>query len=183
MATKTKGRGERGPARTSVRSHLSPWARDALGIGLVVIGVLAVLGLWFEAAGPVGRGLDWFLHGAIGIAAVAFPVIAVYWGVLLLRGSAEQDRVRMFIGFVIAFVGVLALLSLVRGHPRPFGGFDMVSEAAGAIGALAAWPLGKLVSRIGVVVVWSGVVVLGLLVFTGTPLSAVWERIREAFIR
>ena len=183
MATKTKGRGERGPARTSVRSHLSPWARDALGIGLVVIGVLAVLGLWFEAAGPVGRGLDWFLHGAIGIAAVAFPVIAVYWGVLLLRGSAEQDRVRMFIGFVIAFVGVLALLSLVRGHPRPFGGFDRVSEAAGAIGALAAWPLGKLVSRIGVVVVWSGVVALGLLVFTGTPLSAVWERIREAFIR
>jgi S-DNA-T family DNA segregation ATPase FtsK/SpoIIIE len=184
LATKTKGRGKaRGPARTSVRSHLSPWARDALGIGLVVLGLLAILGLWFEAAGPVGRGLDWFLHASIGIAAVVFPVIAVYWGVLLLRDGAEQDRVRMFIGFTIAFVGVLALLSLFRGHPRPFGGYDRLSEAAGAIGAAAAWPLGKLVSRIGVFVVWSGVAVLGLLVFTGTPLSAVWERVRDAFTR
>jgi len=184
LATKTKGRGKaRGPARTSVRSHLSPWARDALGIGLVVLGLLTVLGLWFEAAGPVGRGLDWSLHAAVGLAAVVFPVIAVFWGVLLLRGNAEQDRVRMFIGFAIALVGVLALLSLLRGHPRPFAGYDRVSEAAGVIGAMAAWPLGKLVSRIGVVIVWSGVVVLGLLIFTGTPLSSVWDRVRGMFSR
>ncbi|HET7236212.1 MAG TPA: DNA translocase FtsK 4TM domain-containing protein [Actinomycetota bacterium] len=184
MATKTKGRGRsRGPARTSVRSHLSPWARDALGIGLVVLGLLAVLGLWFGSAGPVGRGLDWVLHASIGVAAVAFPVIAVYWGVLLLRDTAEQDRVRMFIGFLIAFVGVLGLISLARGNPRPFGGYDKVADAAGAIGALGAWPLGKLISRIGVAIVWTGAVVLGLLIFTGTPLSAVWERIRGAFER
>jgi S-DNA-T family DNA segregation ATPase FtsK/SpoIIIE len=184
VAAKTKGRGRsRGPARASVRSHLSPWARDALGIGLVVLGLLAVLGLWFEAAGPVGRGLDWILHASIGIAAVAFPVIAVYWGVVLLRDGAEGERVRMFIGFLIASVGVLALLSLFRDNPRPLGGYAKVSDAAGVVGALASWPLGKLVSRIGVVVVWTGAVVLGLLIFTGTPLSAVWERIRDAFAR
>jgi S-DNA-T family DNA segregation ATPase FtsK/SpoIIIE len=105
LASKSRGRASgRGAARarTSVRQHLAPWARDALGIGLVVLGLLAVLGLWFEAAGPVGRGLDWALHGSIGLAAVAFPVIAVYWGVLLLRDTAEDTRVRMFIGFAIS---------------------------------------------------------------------------------
>jgi S-DNA-T family DNA segregation ATPase FtsK/SpoIIIE len=184
VASKTKGRGRgRGSARTPVRTQLSPWARDALGIGLVVLGALAILGLWFDAAGPVGRGLDRFLHASIGIAAVAFPLLTVYWGILLLRDGAQGERARMFIGFLLAFVGILALLSLLRGHPRPLGGYDRLGDAAGVIGSLAAWPLGKLVSRIGVVVVWGGVIVLGLLIFTGTPLSEVWERVRGRFAR
>ncbi|HEV8057925.1 MAG TPA: hypothetical protein VGQ01_05450, partial [Actinomycetota bacterium] len=72
MAGSSRGRGRKtkGNARTSVRTHLRPWARDALGIGLVVLALLAVLGLWFEAAGPVGRGLDWLLHATFGLAAV-----------------------------------------------------------------------------------------------------------------
>jgi DNA segregation ATPase FtsK/SpoIIIE, S-DNA-T family len=183
VARTTKGRGQRTKKRPSVRSHLRPWARDALGIGLVVLALLAVLGLWFGSAGPVGRGLDWLLHATFGIAAVVFPLLALYWGLMLLRGSAEQDRLRMFIGFAIAAVGVLALISLWQGNPRPFGGYDRVSGAAGVVGALASWPLGKLVSGIGVAIVWGGAVLLGVLIFTGTPLSAIWDRIAETFSR
>jgi S-DNA-T family DNA segregation ATPase FtsK/SpoIIIE len=179
VAGTTKGRAK----RPSVRSHLRPWARDALGIGLVVLALLAVLGLWFGSAGPVGAGLDWLLHAIFGIAAVIFPILALYWGLILLRGSAEQDRMRMFIGFAIAAAGVLGLISLWQGNPRPFGGYDRVSGAAGVVGALASWPLGKLVSGIGVAIVWSGAVLLGLLIFTGTPLSAIWDRIVDAFTR
>jgi S-DNA-T family DNA segregation ATPase FtsK/SpoIIIE len=183
VARTTKGRGQRTKKRPSVRSHLRPWARDALGIGLVVLALLAVLGLWFGSAGPVGRGLDWLLHATFGIAAVVFPLLALYWGLMLLRGSAEQDRLRMFIGFAIAAVGVLALISLWQGNPRPFGGYDRVSGAAGVVGALASWPLGKVVSGMGVAIVWGGAVLLGLLIFTGTPLSAIWDRIAETFSR
>ena len=185
MATKSSTRGKKPArrARTSFRQHLAPWARDALGIGLVVVALLSVLGLWFEAAGPVGRGIDWVLHATMGVSAVAFPVIAVYWGVLLLRGTAEDDRLRMFIGFALAFVGALALISLWRGNPRPLGGYVKVSDAAGFVGALAAHPLGKLVSKIGVAIVWGGAIVLGLLIFTGTALSAVVERVADRFRR
>jgi S-DNA-T family DNA segregation ATPase FtsK/SpoIIIE len=183
LASTTKGRGRSKGKRPSVRSHLRPWARDALGIGLVVLALLAILGLWFEAAGPVGRGLDWLLHATFGIAAVVFPILALYWGLVLLRGAAEQERLRMFIGFVIAAVGVLALISLWQGNPRPFGGYNRLSGAAGITGALASWPLGKLVSGIGVAIVWGGAVLLGLLIFSGTPLSAIWERIVDAFTR
>ena len=183
MASTTKGRGKKTSKRPSVRSHLRPWARDALGIGLVVLALLAILGLWFGSAGPVGRGLDWLLHATFGIAAVVFPILALYWGLILLRGTAEQDRMRMFIGFAIAAVGVLALMSLWHENPRPFGGYERLSGAAGITGALASWPLGKLVSGIGVAIVWGGAVLLGLLIFTGTPLSAIWERIVDAFTR
>jgi S-DNA-T family DNA segregation ATPase FtsK/SpoIIIE len=181
LASTTKGRGKGKSKRPSVRSHLRPWARDALGIGLVVLALLAMLGLWFGSAGPVGAGLDWLLHATFGIAAVVFPILALFWGLILLRGTAEQDRLRMFIGFSIAAIGVLALISLWQGNPRPFGGYERVSDAAGVTGALASWPLGKLVSGIGVAIVWGGAVLLGLLIFTGTPLSAIWERIVNAF--
>jgi S-DNA-T family DNA segregation ATPase FtsK/SpoIIIE len=182
LAGSSRRRGKKG-ARTSVRTHLKPWARDALGIGLVVLALLAVLGLWFEAAGPVGRGLDWLLHATFGLAVVAFPLLALYWGLVLLRGAPDQERLRMFIGFAIATVGVLGLLSLWQGNPRPFGGYARVSDAAGMVGALASWPLGKLVSGIGVAIVWGGAVLLGMLIFTGTPLSAIWDRIVDAFSR
>jgi DNA segregation ATPase FtsK/SpoIIIE, S-DNA-T family len=181
LASTTKGRGKGKSTRPSVRSHLRPWARDALGIGLVVLALLAILGLWFGSAGPVGAGLDWLLHATFGIGAVVFPILALFWGLILLRGTAEQDRLRMFIGFAIASVGVLALISLWQGNPRPFGGYERVSDAAGVMGALASWPLGKLVSGIGVAIVWGGAVLLGLLIFTGTPLSAIWDRIVDAF--
>jgi S-DNA-T family DNA segregation ATPase FtsK/SpoIIIE len=160
-----------------MRQHLAPWARDAFGIGLVVFALLAVLGLWFEGAGPLGRGTDWMLHAAVGLAAASVPVIALYWGAVLLRDGARDDRVRMFIGFAIALVGILALISLGRGNPKPFGGYEAVADAAGVVGAAAAWPLSKLVSRIGVAIVWTGAAVLGLLIFTGTPLSALVERL------
>jgi S-DNA-T family DNA segregation ATPase FtsK/SpoIIIE len=149
----------------------------------VVFGLISVLALWFDAAGVVGRGVDWALHGAIGAATVVFPVLALYWGVLLLRGTAEDDRTRMFIGFSIALVGALGLLSLWRGDPTPVDGWTAVEDAAGVLGAIAAWPLGRLLSEIGAAIVLGGITVLGLLIFTGTPLAAVGRGVAEVFRR
>ncbi|GIV00235.1 MAG: hypothetical protein KatS3mg014_1850 [Actinomycetota bacterium] len=180
MAKGTRGRGaRRAPARTPVREHLRPWARDALGIGLVVAALIAVLALWFDAAGVVGRGIAWTLRGAVGLAAAAFPLLALYWGVLLLRGTAEDERPRMGIGFGVALVGALGLLSLARGNPRPLDGLEALRDAAGVLGALSAWPLARLLSRIGAAIVLSGVTLLGALVFSGTPLAAVGRRLRS----
>ena len=119
----------RSPAKapkTSVRQILSPHARDAFGILLVVVALLAVLGVWFDAAGPVGDLLTWMLRGSLGVVAVAFPIVAVYWGILLLRDTAREDRVRMFIGFSILGLGVLGIVSLLGGKPGPRDGYDAV---------------------------------------------------------
>jgi S-DNA-T family DNA segregation ATPase FtsK/SpoIIIE len=162
-------------ARTPVRQHLAPWARDAAGIGLVVFSLIGALAVWFDAAGVVGHGINVVLHAAVGSAAVTFPIVALYWGMLLLRGAADEQRVRMFLGFVIAAIGGLSLLSLVRGNPRPVAGFDAIRDAGGVVGALAAWPLSVAVSVVGSAILGGGLAVLGLLIFSGTPLSAVWR--------
>jgi S-DNA-T family DNA segregation ATPase FtsK/SpoIIIE len=187
-ARKPAARGGRKPAakrpdRTPTRQILSPHARDAAGIGLVVLGLLGVLSLWFDAAGPVGHGLSRLLHAAAGLGAIALPVIGVYWGVVLLRDVAREDRVRMFIGFAVLAMGILGAVSLLRGNPSPFGSYADsrrvagFADAGGIVGAVAARPLSLVISPVGALIVDVALIVLGLLVFTGTPFSALRENI------
>jgi DNA segregation ATPase FtsK/SpoIIIE, S-DNA-T family len=171
---------KRKPSKTSVRTVLSPWARDALGIGLIVLALLAVLSVWIEAGGPVGRGIAWLIRGAFGIGAYAFPVFGAWWGFVLLRDTVREDRVRMFIGFAVLVAGVLGLVSLFAGNPSFADGWaheDGLSGAGGVVGALAAWPLARVISPIGGAIVCAGLATLGLLIFTGTPFAAVKEKI------
>jgi DNA segregation ATPase FtsK/SpoIIIE, S-DNA-T family len=148
---------------------------------LVVLGLLAVLGVWFEAAGPMGRGLEWLLRGTAGETAVVFPVVGVYWGVLLLRDTAREERLRMFIGFAVLSGAVLGMLSLFSGDPSPRGGYAAVSAAAGLFGALVAHPLASVISPIGAAVVCCGLFVLGTLVFTGTPVAVAYRTAYDFF--
>jgi DNA segregation ATPase FtsK/SpoIIIE, S-DNA-T family len=174
------------PPKTPVRQILSPHARDALGIGLVVLALLSVLGVWFGAAGPVGSGLDWSLRALFGVAAITFPFVGAYWGIVLLRDTARDSRVRMFIGFSLLGLGVLGLISLFGGNPIATAGWDGghhvgVAEAGGVLGALVAAPLANAISGIGAAIVSLGFMLLGLLIFTGTPIAVAARGVRDYF--
>jgi S-DNA-T family DNA segregation ATPase FtsK/SpoIIIE len=172
---------KKAPPKTPVHQILSPHARDALGIFLCVLALVAVLGLWFDAAGPVGDFLGWLFRGAWGVAAITFPLIGIYWGILLLRDTAREERVRMFIGFTVLGLGILGLLSLLGGNPRATAGYDAVAHAGGVVGALVAHPLSSLISPIGAAIVCLGSAMLGALIFTGTPIATVWAALRDFF--
>ncbi|MEX0754211.1 MAG: DNA translocase FtsK 4TM domain-containing protein [Actinomycetota bacterium] len=181
---KGSGRSKGSPSRTPVRAHLAPWARDAFGIALVVLALLSVLALWFDAAGVAGRGIEWALEGAFGLAAIVFPVVGIWWGIVLLRGSEEEERLRMFIGFALATAGILGIVSIVNGNPAPADGWDGgggtgIAEAGGLLGALVGWPLATTLSALGGGIVCGGLAFLGLLIFFGTPLSQIWVRVKE----
>ncbi len=177
----TKKPASKAPPKTPVRQILSPWARDAIGIGLVVLALLSVLGVWFDAAGPVGGWLTWLLRGAFGVAAAAFPVIGIWWGVILLRDTAREERVRMFIGFSVFGLGVLGILSLMGGNPAPREGYEELAWAGGILGAVVASPMSAVLSTVGAIIVCLGFVVLGALIFTGTPVAVAIRRIRDFF--
>jgi S-DNA-T family DNA segregation ATPase FtsK/SpoIIIE len=172
---------KKAPPKTPVHQILSPHARDALGIFLCVLALVAVLGLWFAAAGPVGDFLGWLFRGAWGVAAITFPLIGIYWGILLLRDTAREERVRMFIGFTVLGLGILGLLSLLGGNPTTTAGYDGVAHAGGVVGALVAHPLSSVISPIGAAIVCLGFAMLGALIFTGTPIATVWAGLRDFF--
>src|SRR4029453_11103276 len=109
----------------------------------------------------VGRGIELVLEALVGQAAVLFPPIALYWGVLLLRGTAEAVRARMFIGFVCMSGGLLALWSLTHGNPAPFSGTASARGSAGFVGAVTAWPITRGASRLGRGIITGGFTALG----------------------
>ncbi len=131
MATKSKGKKRRvtaagarvRAARHRVAKHLAPQIADVIGIGLVVLALLSVLAFWLDAAGPVGRFLRTLVFGLIGPAGYAFPVLSFYWGVLLIRGTAEEDRGRMFVGLWITAAGTRGFVALLAGNPSPGAGY------------------------------------------------------------
>jgi S-DNA-T family DNA segregation ATPase FtsK/SpoIIIE len=171
------------PQRASTRQILSPFARDAVGVGLVVLAGLAVLSVWFGAAGPVGSVLTALLHACFGIAAVVFPVVGLFWGFVLVRDLAPEDRVRMFIGFVLMATGVLGVLSILRGDPSPFAPLDPakaltgLADAGGIVGSIGAYPLSRVVSPAGAFLVDLGVASIGLLILTGTSFADAARRL------
>ncbi|MGH2739920.1 MAG: DNA translocase FtsK [Actinomycetota bacterium] len=179
--TKTRARGRRTSTRreSRVAKHLGPLAADALGVSLIVIAVLSAMGIWLDAAGPAGDALRWLVRGAFGWLGFAFPVVTGYWGLLLVRGTAVEERGRMFVGLWLAVGGAIGLLSLVRGNPAPSEGFDALAGAGGLLGSAVAWPLAKIVSAYGAAAVGLGLLVLGVLVFTATPIAAVGRAIRD----
>ncbi len=174
-------------SRKTVRSALSPWARDAIGIGLVALALLSILAVWFGGGGIAGRGISNFLHWGFGIGAVAVPLLGAWWGVVLVRDMAREERVRILIGIVALVVGTLGVVSLLRGNPRPLAGsagapgLPGVARAGGFVGAMAAHPLSGLVSQFGAGIVCAAVAFLGGLVATGTPVARVWSAVRGFF--
>ncbi|MGH2678817.1 MAG: DNA translocase FtsK 4TM domain-containing protein, partial [Actinomycetota bacterium] len=191
MATRTKRRkkkkkaAKRGSrvvgAGRKVAEHLGPQLSDAIGIGLVVLAILSALGLWFEAAGPLGTFLSFVILGTFGVAGYGFPVATLWWGLILVRGTAEEDRGRMLLGLWTFLFGALGLWSLAAGNPSPVDGFEVLAEAGGLLGALAAWPLSRLISEWGAGVVCAALALLGVLVFTATPIAAVGRALKRPF--
>ncbi|MGH2696936.1 MAG: DNA translocase FtsK 4TM domain-containing protein, partial [Actinomycetota bacterium] len=151
------------------------------GIGLVVLAVLTALGIWFDAAGPLGRGLTVLVRGGFGISGYAFPVLALWWGVILVRGTADEDRGRMLIGVWMTLLGGLGIWSLLAGNPNPVAGYQPLRDGGGLVGAAVAWPLSRLLSAWGAAVLCVALTILGVLVFTATPMSAVIEALRRPF--
>ena len=185
MAAKKKKRrrGAVSAAGKKVASHLRPQLADVLGIGLVVLAALSVLGLWLDAAGPVGRYLRTLVRGTFGLAGYATPLVSLWWGLVLMRGTAEEERGRMLVGLSLAVVGGLGMVSLLRGNPSPASGLAGFGDAGGLVGALSAWPLARLLSGYGAAIVCLGLFVLGLLIFTATPISTAWEWLRGVVSR
>jgi DNA segregation ATPase FtsK/SpoIIIE, S-DNA-T family len=187
MATKRKsskkkkgsGSGRVASAGRRVAHHLAPQAADIIGIALVVLALLVALGIWFDAAGPVGRFLSFAVRGTFGLVGYAFPILSLWWGLILVRGTAEEERGRMLIGIWFSLMGGLGLLSLIAANPAPLEGFRALAGGGGLIGALTAWPLSKVISPYGAAIVCMALLILGVLVFTATPLATVWAWFRR----
>jgi S-DNA-T family DNA segregation ATPase FtsK/SpoIIIE len=169
------GRGVgRGLGRT--REIDPAFRRDGLGVVCLVLAVVMAAGVWWDAGGPVGRGLSTALGAVFGVVAVVVPVLLLVIGLVLMATEPHPEgRPRVVVGLLLLSLGVCGLVHLGAGAPEDPA---LWADGGGATGYVAATPLATGLT------VWVAVPVLlllscfALLVLTGTPVREVPDRLR-----
>jgi DNA segregation ATPase FtsK/SpoIIIE, S-DNA-T family len=172
---------KRGAPGGSIRRALGAQLGDAYGVGLTVAALLSALGIWFDAAGPVGGFLELAFRGMLGIGGLATPLLFAYLAYAMFVTRPGPDRPRLAIGLGVTVAGFLGLWHLVKGAPDVTAGADLLRTSGGALGALVAGPLKSLLSGAGAAVVLLAMTVLGVLITTKTPVRMLGERLRESW--
>jgi S-DNA-T family DNA segregation ATPase FtsK/SpoIIIE len=151
--------------------------RDGLALGLIAVALIAAVGVWWHAAGPIGAAVEIATRTVFGAGAVTLPLVLVAVAVALMRSEPQPEtRPRMVIGTLLVVLAVLGLLHIFNQLP---GTREDRMYAGGIIGSFSG---GLLVQG---VTTWVAVPLLalalgfGILVFTGTPVRDIPHRLRD----
>jgi len=154
--------------RTVVERH----ADDVWGIGLATLGVLAALGLYGNALGPIGHGVRQALGMVLGVGRFVVPPALGAAGVLLVAEGRREEPARAGLGMVLTLVAVAGLADLAGGAPRLTASSARLGGAGGWIGAAVGNPLRSGLGGGGATVVLLAVAILALVLFTGVTVRA-----------
>ena len=154
-----------------MREAVSGREDEFFGIGFLVVGVLLGLGIYFNLAGPLGRGIETLIGWFTGLGRYIVPVALVAIGVALVRKGRSGNRFRLGIGWSLASLSTLGLLHVVRGPEKIMSDFDTLGRAGGWLGALVGEPLRSLAGDAGAIVLLSAVFLGAVLLLTGGSLK------------
>ena len=175
MVARTVGAAARAVGRS--RDLEPEHRRDGLALGLIAIALVTAVGVWARAAGPVGLWVEIGFRTVVGAGAVIVPLALIVTGIALMRSEPRPEtRPRMVIGTLMTTLAGLGLLHIFSARPQDLEG---VQFAGGWVG----WFSGDLLAQ--GVTSWVAVPLLmlagawGLLVFTGTSVRQIPERLRN----
>lgn len=187
--SKAKPSGKRGggkPAAAQRRRQegLPRNLRDIYSAILLVLGVLLAISIYWDIAGPVGRFLDNTFALFMGRLRFALPPILIMGAVLIFagltgEGEGEKKPVLRFgwievMGGFIFLLGLCAVFHVGNDISRMFN--QDLKSGGGVIGASIAWPLVKLLSLAGAIVIISGMIGVGFLMLTGLTISFSFQK-------
>ncbi|GAA4229259.1 DNA translocase FtsK [Actinomadura meridiana] len=154
--------------------------RDGLGLALLGSSIVLASVTWFRPDGVVTKALEQVVRGALGISAMALPVLLALLAWRTLRHPEHhEDTGRIVIGVTALAAGVLGILHIAAGVPSPADGMEEVRQAGGVVGWLVSAPLEAALSgwvAVPLLLLLSG---FGVLVVTATPINRVPERLSE----
>ncbi len=164
--------------RDSVRSTLGRQTDDVWGLVLVVLSILVTLA-FFGRAGPIGNGMESGSLFLFGVWRFALPVALAGMGVALIIGKPREGARRLVVGGIATFVGTLALFHLLTGAIALRPNIELVQDRGGAVGALIAFPLRRVLGSWGAFVVLAAAIGMGVLIMTQTTVRELFHGIRD----
>jgi S-DNA-T family DNA segregation ATPase FtsK/SpoIIIE len=152
------------------------------GVGLLTLGVAIVLAasLWARMGNAVGRGIHTAAVDGFGSLSWILPVLAVLLAWRFLRHpDRNSETVRAAIGWTALLLGVLGLIHIAKGTPRPGDGARAIHLAGGYLGYAVSGPLAAALTPWVAAPLLALLAAFGLLVISGTPLHRLPERFAE----
>lgn len=164
--------------RESVRAALGRQTGDVSGMVLVVLAILTTLAFLGEA-GPIGDGLRLGSTFGFGVWRFALPLAFGGVGVALIVGRPQEGARRLVVGGAVTFIGALALFHLLTGAVSLRPNIELVQERGGAVGALIAFPLRRILGTAGAFVVLAATTGMGVLIMTKTTVRELCRGVIE----
>ncbi len=145
--------------------------RDGIGLGLVGLAIVVAAAEWWRLPGPVGSAVRAVVENTVGLAAYAVPLLllAGAWRAMR-RPELNGPAGRPVIGWAAISLGVLGLIHIRQGLPRPSGSQEAMREAGGALGYIGSALVADLFrSTLIAIPLLVLLTFFGLLVVTSTP--------------
>ncbi len=158
-------------ANAEMREAVAGREHEFLGLGLIGAAILLGLAMYFNLAGPLGRGVETLFGWLAGLGRYAVPVVLAAIGVSLVRRGRTSSPFRLGVGWVMVATASLGLLQVFRGPDELTADVDLLEPAGGWLGALVAKPLEALVGTVGATVVLVVVLLGGALLITQTSIK------------
>jgi S-DNA-T family DNA segregation ATPase FtsK/SpoIIIE len=157
--------------------------RDGAGLFLIGLAVVVAAAIWWDLPGAVGNGVRTVVGGSIGMLGWALPLLLVLIAIRTLRHPDHNGPAgRQMIGWTAVCLGVLGLIHIANGLPRPSNPADgPLRDAGGAIGYFISSFLSDLLTQYVAAPLLVLLSIFGALVITGTPVYAIPLRFRAAF--
>jgi len=154
--------------------------RDGAGLFLVGLAVVVAAGVWWQLPGGFFDAVRGAVAGSVGLVAWFVPLLMVFVAWRNLRDPQHNGPAgRQAIGWAAFLFGVLGIVHITNGSPRPeLGDTRPLQQAGGALGFVVSKLLldllGSPAVAIALLVLLS---VFGVLVITATPVYRVPARL------
>ena len=156
--------------------------RDGAGLFLIGLAVVVAAAVWWQLPGGVGDTTRTVVNGSVGLLGWFVPLLLCFVAWRNLRNPDSNGPAgRQIIGWAALLFGVLGLVHIANGMPRPHrGDTEALQQAGGAIGfVVSSLFMDLLRSSLVVVPLLVLLAAFGVLVITGTPVYQVPTRLRE----
>ena len=156
--------------------------RDGAGLFLFGLSLVVAAAVWFQLGGPVMEFTRTVVAGSVGKVGWLVPFMLVYIGWRNMRDPERNGPAgRQIVGWTALGFGVLGIVHIANGSPKPvLGDASSLQAAGGAVGFVTSSLLLDLLRTPFVVVpLLLLLACFGVLIITATPLYQVPVRLRE----
>jgi S-DNA-T family DNA segregation ATPase FtsK/SpoIIIE len=150
--------------------------RDGAGLFIFGLAVVCAAAVWWQLPGSVMEGTRTVVAGSVGKVGWLVPLILVWVGWRNMRDPETNGPAgRQVVGWVALSFGVLGVVHIAAGNPRPVAGnASDLQDAGGAVGYVVSSLLLDLLRTVYVVVpLLLLLAAFGILVVTATPVYQV----------